>query len=113
MPAENKSRFPMKFEKCPYCGETETITEAAWAEEAEKGRVKAGVEVGALHPQVPLLDPKNPPKLVGAKTGILILKIDFCAGCGAGSCRSAFVAEGQVKAMPPGGGMPDIPPNRN
>ena len=113
MPAENKSRFPMAFDKCPFCGDKETITGVAWAEEVEKGRVVEGTEVSAMQLSVALIDAANPPILLGGMNGILRGSVDYCASCGAGYCRKANLADAQIHTGPPGGGMPGIPPNRN
>jgi len=101
---EKKSRFPMKFSECPGCGCGETITEVAWAEEAEKGRVTAGTPVGALHPQVPLVDPAKTKLIIGGKTGVLVLNIDFCAECGMGWCKEASLTDADLRMAPPTAG---------
>ncbi len=106
-----ESRFPMLFEKCPYYGSTETITQLAWAEEAEKGRVNKDTSVAAEHIQTPLIDPKKP---IGISAGILMLHIDWCANteCGRRRLTKAEVGAAPVSMGPPprqgssGGFMP-------
>lgn len=96
---EQKSRFPIIFEKCPYCGCTDTLTKLAWEEEAEKGRVNKDTPVAAEHIQVPLIDPK---KTIGITAGILLLHVDWCANpeCGRRRLISAEVVTGQVGMGP-------------
>ena len=95
-----ESKFPIVFEKCPICGCLDTITQVAWDEEAEKGRVNKDTPVSAQHLQIPLMDPKKPPLL---SVGILIQNVDYCAECGAGYCKGANVITGQVGMAPPKG----------
>jgi len=96
-----ESKFPMTFDKCPMCGCEETITQVAWAEEAEKGKVVKDTPVAAQHLQIPLMDPKKPPLLT---VGILLIQADFCAGCGMLYSRNAQTITGQVNMGPPPGG---------
>ena len=98
-----KSRFPIVFEKCPHCGCEETITQLAWAEEAEKGRVNKDTIVAAEHLNIPLIDPKKPPIL---SAGILLLHVDWCANpeCGMRRLTKAEVVTGQI-GMGPGPGQ--------
>ncbi|KKK96611.1 hypothetical protein LCGC14_2661030 [marine sediment metagenome] len=97
-----KSRFPIVFEKCPYCGCTETITRIAWDEEAEKGRVNKDTPVSAEHLQIPLLDPK---KAIPISCGMLLLHIDWCAKCGRRRLAKAEVITSPVGMGPAPGQM--------
>jgi len=94
-----ESRFPIVFEKCPYCGRIETVTKLAWDEEAEKGRVNKDTPVAAEHIQTPLIDPK---KTTGISAGILSLHIDWCANpkCGRRRLTRAEVITGRVGMGP-------------
>lgn len=106
-----QSRFPIVFGKCPNCGCTDTITQLAWDEEAEKGRVNKDTPVAAEHLQAPLIDPK---KTIGITAGILILSVDWCADCGTRYCTKAEIGTGQIgmgpapgqRGGPSGGLMP-------
>ena len=90
----SKSRFPVKFKKCPNCGSTKTLTKLAWDEEAEKGRVKKDTPVALQQLLVPLIDPKKPPILTASALNV---KLDICAKCGTGYCRKAEVATGPIQ----------------
>lgn len=95
-----ESSFPMSFDKCPHCGSTETITELAWQEEAEAGRVNEDTPVQAATVPVALVDPT---KTIGITARILRLDLDYCAGCGAPRCVRASIQQGQVQMGPPPG----------
>lgn len=100
------SRFPMKFELCPICGDSETVVQVAWAEEVALGRVNPDTPVAASQLPVGLTDPSKSTLLVGASSGILILKMDYCSGCGAARCIEAVKVEGKVGMAAPGGPPP-------
>ena len=106
MEEKKESRYPIVFDKCPNCGCIETVTQAAWAEEAEKGRVKKDTPVAAQHLQTPLLDPQRSPLLIGGLTGMLVLTVDYCVECGVGYCTGASVVEGKLQQGPPPGTLP-------
>ena len=116
--SEEKSRFPMKFDKCPYCGSEETIFGVAWQESLEKKKVGKD-EVHSPMPAWPymgaegLMDPKH----IGLTATVLVKTYAECAGCGAFYCRSANTQLGQVqmqlqqKPMPGGGPKFPFPGN--
>jgi len=110
-----ESKFPKSFEACPHCGGIDTMASVAWEEEAEKGRVAKDTPVASGYPQVPLLDPAHPPKIVGATSGVLILQTVYCFDCGTGYCKNAAVAQAKVSMQGPGmgGPGPQGPPTRN
>jgi hypothetical protein len=99
-------KFHMTFDKCPNCGCEETITQLAWAEEAEKGRVKPETPVAAFNLALPLADPNKPPVIM---VGMMMLKADFCAECGTMYCREVKLTEGQVSTKPPPRGPSGMP----
>lgn len=98
-----ESQFPMSFDKCPNCGCTETVTQIAWDEEVEKGRVAKDTLVAAQHLKIPLLDPVKPPIIIGGVAGILFMNVDACRDCGTLYCSAATVGEGNIQAGPPPG----------
>ena len=105
-----ESKFPMTFNRCPSCRCAQTITQLAWAEEAEKGKVVKDTPVAAEHKMIPLMDQKKPPLLT---VGLLSLQTDYCAKCGLSYCTKAEVVIGQVGfGKPPGqgGGLSDLMP---
>jgi hypothetical protein len=103
-----ESRFPMTFDKCPYCGCTETIARLAWQEEAEKGSVDKDTFIASQIIKVPLIDLK---KFTGVTARILLIYIDWCADpqCGRGYCVKAEIVSGPVQLMPFGKPPPGGP----
>jgi len=98
---DEKSRFPMTFDKCPSCGSTARVAGMIGEEEKAKGKIrKAGIAVAFIQ-QVVISDPS----IFVLSAPALITYYDICAECGAVYCVLAQLGKAQPQ-MKAGSGLP-------
>ena len=85
------SRFPLKFDKCPHCGCTETTEALAIREEIEDGRLPEGARP-VYSPFMALLVGPGMTKVLGVPVRGYV---KFLAGCS--KCGAAYFIESKTK----------------
>jgi hypothetical protein len=92
---DEKSRFPMTFDKCPSCGSTKRVAGMIGDEEKAKGRIrKEGLAVAFIQ-QVVI----NDPTITVLSAPALMTYYDICADCGDVYCVMAQIGKAQSKPM--------------
>ena len=101
-------RFPLVFEKCPYCGSSEKVIGSVIGELIANGR--AGEDtVSGVALQLVIADPRR----AMLATPVMTVMEDICAKCGARYTVRIDVQERPITAQMKGGpkgGLPGMPP---
>lgn len=91
---DSGSRFPLKVDKCPVCGCTETIEALAIREEIEAGRLPEEARP-VYSPFMALLVAPGMTKILGVPVRGYV---KFLAGCS--KCGAAYFIESKTKQFP-------------
>ncbi len=70
--------FPIKWDKCPMCGDNRTVARMVADEEVEKGKITPGMATGTSFGSMSIADPTKSMLSAPAMTWLK----DICVGCG-------------------------------
>lgn len=110
--------YPIKFEKCPVCGCTETIINNEVKEAIEAGKLREGKKIPAMITVANIFDPNDPKSimLISQEVDLIRSFYDICANPECGIMRCLFVEKGRGVVEretsngrgfgPPGRGLP-------